>query len=81
MKKDFTAFNWGEHKVDFSKYKHIAEMKPVELHMRQDGSLLDDPSFAILMKHPVSPLVVYGEISLQMFNDGLADIGYEMKKI
>lgn len=77
MDKAFKAFNHGKDKIDLRHHKGIIEMKPVEIHHKEDGSIKDEPSFCIVMTHPFSP-TVGGEISLEMLNDALADIGYEV---
>ena len=78
MEKDFKAINHRKEKIDLSEYRPIL-MRPIEIHLKEDGSL-SGPSFAIVMTHPLLNYVA-GEISLKMLNDGLADIGYELKKI
>ena len=51
-------------------------MRPVEIHLKEDGSKANEPSFCIVMTDFNNQ--VAGEISLEMLNDGLADIGYEI---
>lgn len=54
--------------------------KPIEIHLKENGSLKNEPSFAIVMDSEVHGMAL-GEISLEMFNDGLRDIGYKIIKI
>ena len=88
MKKENKAFvgiNHGKGKIDLTKhnsdgrFNNVTEMKPIEIHLKEDGSVKDEPSFAIVMKN-VFGAVVYGQISLEMLNEGLADIGYKIIK-
>lgn len=77
MDKPFKCINHGTGNINLSHLKNQKQFLPVEIHLKEDGSLKDEPSFAIVMTHPsFSPVV--GQISLEMLNDGLADIGYEI---
>ena len=76
MGKAFQAFNHGTGKMDLTKHKNIVVMRPTEIHLKEDGSKKNEPSFAIVMTDFRNTVV--GEISLEMLNDGLADIGYEV---
>lgn len=77
MEKAFKAFDHGTGRIDLTKHEGLKMMRPVEIHHKQDGSVKDEPSFAIVMTSPFSSPVV-GEISLEMLNDGLNEIGYEI---
>lgn len=61
------------------KHLAISMMRPTEIHLKEDGSKTNEPSFAIVLERAYSPTVI-GEISLEMLNDGLADIGYKIIK-
>jgi len=78
-KKEFQAFDHGTGKIDLSQHQHLIQMKPVEIHHKEDGTKDDKPSFAIVMTSPVMDPVV-GQISLEMLNEGLEDIGYKIEK-
>jgi len=81
MEKDFKAFNHGKKKIDLSEY-HPILMRPIEIHLKEDGSITNEPTLTIVMIHPsMDYFVIAGEVSLKMFNDGIKDIGYELKKI
>lgn len=79
MEKAFKAFNHGTGKIDLSNHKGLSVMRPVEIHHKEDGSITNEPSFAIVMVAPYEYPIV-GEISLKMLNDGLNKIGYEIVK-
>lgn len=80
---DFKAFNHGKNKIDLSSKNNLVFMRPTEIHLKEDGDINDEPSFAIIMAIPfqsefVAPVV--GEISLKMFNEALESIGYKIIK-
>lgn len=77
--KEFTARTVGKEVVKLIKYPGCYEMRPVEIILKEDGSLKDEPVFVIVMTHPVRDPVA-GQISLEMLNEGLADIGYKLIK-
>lgn len=85
--KDFIGTNHGTGPIKlkelspFEKEIGLLVMKPTEIHLKEDGSIKDEPSLAIVMQRPDIGATVVGEISLEMFNEGLADIGYKMVKI
>lgn len=74
-----TAFNWGTGimKVDVVD-KRVMLMRPTEIHLKENGALDNTPSLAIVMD--TQTLRVVGEVSLNMLNEGLKSIGYELKK-
>lgn len=80
MSKAFQGFNHGTGVIDLTKHKEIEEFRPVEIHLKENGSLKNEPSFAIVMTSQFSMNQVVGQISLEMLNDGLSDIGYEVIK-
>lgn len=78
-KKPFIAVDHGNNKIDLSHLQGRAfEFRPVEIHHKADDSVKDQPSFTIVMKHGYSN--VYGQISLEMLNEALQDIGYRVIK-
>ncbi len=76
-KKAFNAFNHGKGKIPVPLIS--LKMLPTELHIKEDGSVKDEPTFVMVMTRD-KYITVYGEISIEMFNDGLSDIGYKMIK-
>lgn len=85
MKKPFSGINHKNKQINLSNFNPIFESKPIEIHLKEDGAVnadgTDSPSFTILLKHEISGVYVYGQISLNMMNDGLKDIGYQITKI
>lgn len=79
MKKPFQGINVGKNQIDLTQYDTVTQFKPIEIHHKQDGDINDQPSFTLVMTHPVG-MTAIGQISLEMFNEGLADIGYEIVK-
>ena len=79
MIKDFTAYNHGKGVIDLRDIGSATQMMPTEIHLKEDGSLDNKPSFTIILEHPLKK-PVYGQITLEMLNDGLEDIGYKMVK-
>jgi hypothetical protein len=79
--KPFKGINHGTGKLDLTHLRNALEVRPVEIHLKEDGSKENKPSFCLVMMHPDLPVWIVGQLSLAMFNDGLRDIGYEMRKI
>jgi DNA primase len=81
--KPFTGHNHGRDKIllELDPATTLAA-RPIEVHIKQNGALDEGPSLAIVMKIPGDKgFHVYGEISIDMFNKGLADIGYQITPI
>ena len=79
--KPFNGFNHGTDNVDLRHYKNITIMKPIEIHLKEDGSITDEPSLVVVLENSIQNNYVAGEISLEMLNNGLSDIGYKLVKI
>lgn len=56
------------------------ELRPTEIHLKEDGAVGDKPSVAIVMRDIFGEFVM-GQLSLEMWNEGLKDIGYKIVKI
>ena len=64
------------------KHEFVTHMRPIEIHLKEDGTLDDKPSVCIIMSTMIADFpVVAGQLSLKMWNEALKDIGYEIKKI
>lgn len=80
MNKAFNGFNHGTGKIVIpDRFNSFIEGLPIEIHLKEDGSFDNKPSFAIVIELPFS--FALGQISLEMFNEGLKDIGYQITKI
>ena len=94
-KKPFQGFNSGNEMINLTHLQIeltesgvernrviIEEMQPVEVHVRENGTLDDKPSFCFVMKPPLHiPFHVQAQISLRMLNDGLREAGYKIEKL
>lgn len=79
--KAFIGISHGKGTIKIN-HEFVTQLRPIEIHMKEDGTLDDKPSFCIVMSSMMEGLsVVAGQISLKMLNEGLKDIGYEIKKI
>lgn len=88
--KLFKAFDWGTGQIDLTHHEvKMLELKPLEIHHKSNGTINSGPVFGIVMGIPKdignAPEVknapmIYGQISLEMLNEGLAEIGYEIIK-
>lgn len=90
----FKGFDHGVNKMNLSHLVKVAantiEMRPTEIHHKANGTATDKPSFTIVMARlkediPVDIIlpnvIVYGQVSLDMLNRALGEIGYEITKI
>jgi len=80
--KAFKTFNHGTDPIRLVSEpgKKIAEGMPTELHLKEDGALNNTPSLAIIIRDIEGNRIV-GQISLQMLNDGLNELGYQIVKL
>ncbi len=78
--KDFTAYNHGKKQIDLRDIGFTTDMRPTEIHFKEDGSLDNKPSFCIVLEAPMLRAAI-GELTVEMFNDALKDIGYKLIKI
>jgi hypothetical protein len=74
------VFNWGMEPIKLELDSIGYEFKPVQVHMKLDGSMENKPSFCIVMHHPGADKYVYGQISMKMANDVLNQLGYQIVK-
>lgn len=57
----------------------VVELRPTEIHLKEDGDVEDNPSVAIVLGD--KDFLVFGQLSLKMWNEGLKDIGYKIVKL
>lgn len=78
----FTGIDCGKGKVDFRQapVPHY-EMRPVEIYHKIDGSIDYAPTFTIVMFNPIQNFSVFGQVTLNMLNEGLEQIGYRLVKV
>jgi hypothetical protein len=57
------------------------ELRPTRLELKEDGAKDDTASFCLLMEHPIlSEMKVYGQVSLEMLNTAMKELGYQIIK-
>jgi hypothetical protein len=57
------------------------QLRPVKLYLKEDGAMGDKPSFAILLVDPYNHAApVIGQVSLDMWNKAMNEVGYEIVK-
>jgi hypothetical protein len=74
-----TTRNWGKEKIRLSNVKE--ELRPVELHMKENGSIGefgDEPSFAMVMVGTKGAF--FGQFSLATIKDCFNQLGYDLVK-
>jgi hypothetical protein len=72
---DIKIFNWGLQKIRIR--GNLLELRPTEIHLKEDGSIKSEPSFAIVLTHPEKPEEkVFGQISLKMLTEAMDELGY-----
>lgn len=88
MEKPFKGINVGMEPFVIPYNDTLVQLLPTEIYLKENATLTDGPGFAIVLRLPADmteklgcpfPTVV-GQLSLEMFNDGLADIGYKIIK-
>ena len=84
QEKAFVGINVG--KKDIVVDKNTFQMVPVKIYLKENGALDENskptkPSFAILMTCQNPDLKVIGQLSLEMLNEGLIDVGYQITEI
>jgi len=81
--KPFKAFDHGVGQVDLTHIESkLMELRPMEIHHKENGTLTGGPTFTLVLGVPNMPQIpkVFGQISVEMLNDALKDIGYEIIK-
>jgi hypothetical protein len=71
--------NVGTDKIILKGYSTIVEVRPVEIFLKEDGAIGDKPSFAIVMTGLMGT-AVFGQLSLETWNEALKDVGYKIVK-
>jgi hypothetical protein len=69
---DYKVVNWGDKKIDLTGLNVFCEMRPVEFHVKMDGSF-HGPSIAMVSCDSVGRCIV-SQISLKMLKDVIRDI-------
>lgn len=77
--REMKTKNCGTNSLMF--HDSVIEMRPTELHMKEDGSIDDKPSFCFVAELRMSPHRVIMQVSLRMLNEAMNELGYEIKSI
>lgn len=81
MSKDLdtiTGYNWGRSHIQLELGKFAYELRPIEVHLKEDGCINDTPSMCIVMTNETGTSFIYGQLSLEMWNKALNEIGYKI---
>lgn len=71
--------NWGKGKVGLTAPAgcKVRELRPTELHLKEDGAIGDRPSITIVLTpHPSEHEKIFGQISVDMLNEAFNELGY-----
>lgn len=79
-KKPFIGIDHGAHAIDLRHHGPSIQVRPDEIHVNSNGSIKDEPVFVFVCASTIGKKV-FAQISLEMLNEGLADIGYKIEKI
>lgn len=71
--------NVGTNQIDLTHLGYASQIAPVELYLKEDGTLENGPSLCIVnvgagYKH------TFSQISIKTLNEALNKLGYEIKK-
>jgi hypothetical protein len=76
--------NHGTKPMDLTHLGPSFQFIPTELHLKENGTITEEPSFAIVMQSPgIKSLstAVIGQVSLKMLNEAMEELGYRIEKI
>ncbi|KKM25137.1 hypothetical protein LCGC14_1597930 [marine sediment metagenome] len=80
--KAFNGFNHGKGQIDFKvigQSRPLVQLLPTSIHLKEEGAVDGGPSVAIVMQDSLGT-AAFGQLSLNMWNEGLKDIGYKIVK-
>jgi len=77
---DLKSVYAGKGKYDVRHLKHCNNtvMKPIEIHLKEDAAIGEKPGF--LLVHKYFNQVAMGEVSLEMLNRAMNELGYDIVK-
>lgn len=93
--KPFKAFDHGTGQIDLRHHEvKMLELRPLEIHHKSNGTITNGPIFGIVMGIPKSDIspedraipevknapMIYGQLSLEMWNEALEELGYQIIK-
>ncbi len=78
--KNFKAVVWKEgEQIDLRAHRQISELLPIELHIKKDGEINDNPSYAFVLIDSKGRRYV-AQITDRMLQEGLKAAGIENTK-
>ena len=80
MNPFMNTFNHGKSQIKLNFPNATKHMRPIELHMREDGSLNNTPSFAMVMMNQTGTQFVVGQFSIETLTDCLDELGFTLTK-
>jgi len=75
-----TGYNWGTGHIQMELGRLAYELRPIEVHLKEDGTITNEPSMAIVMSNETGTAFIYGQLSLEMWNKALNECGYKIEK-
>lgn len=86
MSKFIRTVNHGTNQINLSHLSEISqappiEVRPVELHYKEDGAVGNAPSFVMVFHDPFANRYSYGQFSLDTLGQSLRELGIEIKYI
>lgn len=89
QEKPIKTFNVGKGQIDLRHLKPAfgyclppVEVRPIEIHLKEDGTLDDGPSLCIVNSDmQKTPTFFFSQVSIEMLNNALKEIGYSINKI
>ena len=78
MAKYMKVFNHGKNLITLTDV-NVPAYVPIELHFKEDGSVTDGPTFAIVLAGPTGSNI-FGELSLETLGECLDELGYHILK-
>lgn len=72
--EDILTRNWGKKLIIMP--DNAIQMRPTEIHLKENGAKNNKPSLCIVMEIPGQVPKVYGQISIAMLNEALNELGY-----
>ena len=81
MAKEMKVINDGTNKFYLEHLKgFIRQGRPIELHYITDGTITNEPNFAMVIEMPGAAMHIIGQFSLATLQECLDELGYEIKK-
>lgn len=74
---DIVTHDWGKKTIELDRWQCLLELRPVEIHHKEDGTLDGGPSFAIVLANANDDrYAVVGQVSFDMLRVTLQKLGY-----